>query len=112
MEKVNGVIYFKIATGRTTHVYRFDAERGKLSRIFGYSFPEAKPERSQDYSVGGYTFYIQPVVYNEYQYPGYLPIPIPTDKYCYFLYREKDGKKEVMLYSTQTSKLFDDIREF
>ncbi|MDE6374060.1 MAG: hypothetical protein K2L72_06125, partial [Clostridia bacterium] len=49
MEKVNDVIYFKIGTSRTVHVYRFDAERRKLSRISGYSFPKEKPERSQDY---------------------------------------------------------------
>lgn len=110
MLAVQGTLYFHMRTSRNTYTYRYDAKKKNLRRLS--SLPKEQPSRTQELSVGGYKFYVENKRYNEYQFAGYLPIPIPSYKWCYFLYREKDGKTDIMQYSTESRKLFDDICEF
>lgn len=106
---VKGDLYFEIGHSRGKRTYRYNPKTKKISRA---SVPSTTTDRTQELSVGGYEFYVKPEVYYEYQFPGYLPLPIPVAKYCYFLYREKCGKKDVMACSTEKRIFFDDIREF
>lgn len=106
---VKGDLYFEIGHSRGKRTYRYNAKTNKILRA---SVPSTKTDRTQELSVGDYEFYVKPEVYYEYQFPGYLPIPIPVAKYCYFMYREKGGKRDVMGYSTGKHIFFDDIREF